>query len=74
MMARLTLAKMPARVQLRTPDGKKTVLTAGHGPAVTVTGPPEELLLFATGRPAHVDFSGDPPSDVQAVKAAPKGL
>lgn len=74
MMARLTLAKMPARVQLRTPDGKKTILTAGHGPAVTVTGgEPQELLLFATGRLAHVDFSGDP-SDVQAVKAAPKGL
>jgi uncharacterized protein (TIGR03085 family) len=72
LMAKLTLAKMPARVQLRTPDGK-TVLTAGRGPAVTVTGAPEELLLFATGRLAHVDFSGDP-SDVQAVKAAPKGL
>jgi uncharacterized protein (TIGR03085 family) len=72
LMAKLTLAKMPARVQLRTPDGK-TVLTAGRGPAVTVTGAPEELLLFSTGRVAHVDFSGDP-SDVQAVKAAPKGL
>ncbi|QEN12533.1 TIGR03085 family metal-binding protein [Mycolicibacterium sp. ELW1] len=72
MMARLTLAKMPARVQLRTPDGK-TVLTAGHGPAVTVTGAPEELLLFSTGRPAHVAFDGDP-DNVQAVKAAPKGL
>lgn len=72
LMARLTLAKMPARVQLRTPDGA-TVLTAGRGPAVTVTGEPQELLLFATGRLAHVDFSGDP-SDVQAVKGAPKGL
>ena len=72
LMARLTLAKMPARVQLRTPDGK-TVLSAGRGAPVTVTGPPEELLLFATGRAAHIDFSGDP-SDVQAVKAAPKGL
>ncbi len=72
MMARLTLSKMPARVQLRTPDGE-TVLIAGRGPAVTVTGPPEELLLFATGRLARVDYSGDP-EVVQAVQEAPKGL
>lgn len=72
MMARLTLSKMPARVQLRTPDGE-TVLVAGRGPAVTVTGPPEELLLFSTGRLARVDYSGDP-EVVQAVQNAPKGL
>jgi uncharacterized protein (TIGR03085 family) len=72
MMARLTLSKMPARVQLRTPDGE-TVLIAGRGPAVTVTGPPEELLLFSTGRLARVDYSGDP-EVVQAVQDAPKGL
>ncbi len=72
MMARLTLSKMPARVQLRTPDGQ-TVLIAGRGPAVTVTGPPEELLLFSTGRLARVDYSGDP-EVVQAVQDAPKGL
>lgn len=72
MMARLTLSKMPARVQLRTPDGE-TVLIDGRGPAVTVTGPPEELLLFSTGRLARVDYSGDP-EVVQAVQDAPKGL
>jgi uncharacterized protein (TIGR03085 family) len=72
MMARLTLSKMPARVQLRTPEGE-TVLTAGHGPAVTVTGAPEELLLFSTGRLARVDFSGDAAA-VRAVQDAPKGL
>ncbi|SBS75795.1 conserved hypothetical protein [uncultured Mycobacterium sp.] len=72
MMARLTLSKMPARVQLRTPDGE-TVLTAGRGPAVTVTGPPEELLLFSTGRLARVDYSGEP-EVVHAVQEAPKGL
>ena len=49
LMGRMTLAKAPARVRLQTPDGQ-TVLTAGQGPAVTVTGAPEELLLFATGR------------------------
>ena len=72
LMARLTLAKLPARVALRTSEGK-TVLTAGHGPAVTVTGLPEELLLFAVGRDARVEFDGDAAA-VQAVRDAPKGL
>ncbi|OCB54671.1 TIGR03085 family protein [Mycobacterium malmoense] len=72
LMARLTLAKVPGRVALRTPEGK-TLLTAGRGPAVTVTGPPEELLLFAVGRSARVEFDGDA-SAVQAVREAPKGL
>ena len=72
LMARLTLAKMPGRVALRTPEGK-TVLAAGRGPAVTVTGAPEELLLFSVGRQAQVEFDGDA-SAVQAVRDAPKGL
>lgn len=72
LMARLTLAKAPGRVALRTTEGK-TVLTAGQGPAVTVTGAPEELLLFAVGRHANVDLAGDPAA-VQAVRDAPKGL
>ncbi|TGD88902.1 TIGR03085 family protein [Mycolicibacterium sp. CH28] len=72
LMARLTLAKMPARVTLRTPDGE-SVLSAGRGPAVTVTGAPEELLLFATGRLARVEVTGDPAA-VQAIRDAPKGL
>ena len=72
LMARLTLAKVPGRVALRTPEGK-TVLTVGRGPAVTVTGPAEELLLFAVGRQARVEFDGDA-SAVQAVRDAPKGL
>jgi uncharacterized protein (TIGR03085 family) len=72
LMARLTLAKVPARVALRTSDGK-TVLTTGRGPAVTVTGAPEELLLFAVGRRVQVEFDGDA-SAVEAVRNAPKGL
>ncbi|OBB78017.1 TIGR03085 family protein [Mycobacterium colombiense] len=72
LMARLTLAKVPGRVALRTSEGK-TVLTAGQGPAVTVTGAPEELLLFAVGRQAQVEFDGDAAA-VQAVRDAPKGL
>ena len=72
LMGRMTLAKVPARLALRTPEGK-TVITAGRGPAVTVTGAPEELLLFAVGREARVEFSGDAAA-VQAVRDAPKGL
>ncbi|CDO89488.1 hypothetical protein AWC29_13225 [Mycobacterium triplex] len=72
LMARMTLAKVPGRVALRLPEGK-TVLIAGSGPAVTVTGAPEELLLFSVGREARVEFDGDP-SAVQTVRDAPKGL
>ena len=76
LMGRMTLAKVPGRVALRTPDGK-TLLTAGsrkfQGAAVTVTGAPEELLLFSVGRQARVEFDGDA-SAVQAVRDAPKGL
>jgi uncharacterized protein (TIGR03085 family) len=72
LMARLTLARVPGRVALRTPEGK-TVLSAGSGPAVVVTGAPEELLLFSVGRQARVEFEGDAAA-VQAVRDAPKGL
>src|SRR6201997_2330709 len=72
LMGRLTLARVPGRVALRTPDGK-TQLTAGRGPAVTVTGAPEELLLFSVGRQARVEFGGDAAA-VQAVRDAPKGF
>lgn len=72
LMARLTLAKVPGRIALRTPDGK-TLLTAGRGRAVTVTGAPAELLLFSVGRAARVDFDGDA-SAVREVRDAPKGL
>src|ERR1700753_1644018 len=72
LMARMTLAKVPARVALRTSEGK-TVLTAGRGPAVTVTGAPEELLLFAVGRTANVEFDGEAAA-AQGVREAPQGL
>jgi hypothetical protein len=45
----------------------------GRGPAVSVTGAPEELLLFAVGREARVSFDGDDDA-VRAVRDAPKGL
>jgi len=72
LMGRLTLAKVPVRVALRTPEGR-TLLTAGKGRPVTVTGRPEELLLFAVGRAARVEFDGDAGA-VAALQEAPKGL
>ena len=71
-MARLTLAKVPARVSLRTPDGK-TVVTVGRGPELTVTGDLPELLLFVSGRDeARLTFSDA--QAAQAVRAARRGL
>ncbi|MGE0214701.1 TIGR03085 family metal-binding protein [Mycolicibacterium sp.] len=58
MMTRMTLRNAPAKVILRTPQGK-TLATAGHGEPVTVTGDPGELLMFAAGRNEfRVTFDG----------------
>ena len=71
-MARLTLAAAPARVSLRTPDGK-TVATVGRGPQLTVTGELPELLLFVSGRDeARLTFSDA--QAIGAVRAARRGL
>jgi uncharacterized protein (TIGR03085 family) len=72
-MARLTLAKAPARVSLRTPEGK-TLATVGRGPELTVTGEPQEVLLFISGRDAvRLEFDGDA-ALVDAVRASRRGL
>lgn len=72
-MARLTLAKAPARVTLRTPQGKDLV-TLGRGPRLTVTGEPQEQLLFISGRDAvRLEFDGEPET-VDAVRANRRGL
>jgi uncharacterized protein (TIGR03085 family) len=71
-MARLALAKSPARVSLCTPDGK-TVVTVGNGPELTVTGDLPELLLFISGRDeVRLTFSDAQAS--QAVRAARRSL
>lgn len=73
LMGRLMLNKMPAQVVLRTPEGDQ-IARAGHGDTVIVTGDPQELLLFVSGRDAiHVEYDGDPQA-VAAVRAAPRGL
>jgi uncharacterized protein (TIGR03085 family) len=73
MMARMALAKAPARVTLRTPGGKD-LATAGRGESVVVTGAPLELLMFSSGRDeARVEFTGAEAA-IAAVKAGRKGL
>jgi uncharacterized protein (TIGR03085 family) len=72
-MARLTLAKAPARVTVRTPQGKDLV-TVGRGPELTITGEPQELLLFISGRDAvQLTFDGDA-ALVDEVRASRRGL
>lgn len=73
LMSRLMLGRSPAQVILRTPAGEQ-IVRAGRGDTVTVTGDPQELLLFVAGRDAvRVEFDGDPQA-VAAVRAAPRGL
>jgi uncharacterized protein (TIGR03085 family) len=72
-MARLTLAKAPARVTLRTPQGAD-VVALGRGPDLTVTGELQEHLLFISGRDAvRLTFDGDA-ALADAVRASRRGL
>jgi uncharacterized protein (TIGR03085 family) len=72
LMARLSLGKSPARVMLRTPDGK-TVAAVGRGPELIVTGELEELVLFLSGRD-EVRLTFSDAQAAQAVRAARRGL
>ena len=73
LMARMTLRRVPARVSLRTPDGR-AVVAVGSGRPVDITANPEELLLFVSGRNAvRATFTGDDTA-IAAVKAAKRGL
>jgi uncharacterized protein (TIGR03085 family) len=73
LMSRMMLSRLPAQVVLQTPTGDR-IARVGRGEAVTITGGPQELLLFVAGRDAvRLDFDGDPQA-VAAVRAAPRGL
>ena len=72
LMARLTLAKAPARVSLRTPAGK-TLAAVGRGQELIVTGDVGELTLFVAGRDeTRLTFSDA--QAVQAVRESRRGL
>lgn len=73
LMSRLMLSKLPAQIVLRTPAGGQ-IARVGRGDTVTVTGDPQELLLFVAGRDAiRVEFDGAPEA-IAAVQAAPRGF
>jgi uncharacterized protein (TIGR03085 family) len=73
LMIRMTLARAPARVTLRDPDGA-TLAKTGRGPEVVITGEPTELVLFLSGRDAvRLDFDGDP-GTITAVRSARRGM
>ncbi|MFE0103886.1 TIGR03085 family metal-binding protein [Streptomyces sp. NPDC059009] len=59
-MARMMGRKSPTGLVLRRPDGRTVVAHKG-APVVTVTGEPNELLMFAYGRQetADVELEGD---------------
>jgi uncharacterized protein (TIGR03085 family) len=61
-LARLALRRMPAAVTL-VAEGHGELTAGKGGPAVRVTGAPEELLLFLQGRQAHavVEVTGPEP-------------
>jgi uncharacterized protein (TIGR03085 family) len=73
LLARMTLRAVPLGVVLRRPDGAeiRSRLVRRGATAVTVTGDPVELALFAFGRGevAEVGFEGRP-SDVEAVRTS----
>jgi uncharacterized protein (TIGR03085 family) len=74
---RLTMRSVPLGVALAWPGhGQLTTPRARrHGVAVTVSGPPVELALFAFGRQAvaQVDYDGKP-LDVERVRGARMGI
>ncbi|UUO01653.1 TIGR03085 family metal-binding protein [Mycolicibacterium novocastrense] len=73
LMAKMTLAKAPARMTLKTPQGK-VLATVGKGQPLTVVGEAQELLLFISGRDeVRLDFDGDP-ATVEAVRGNRRGL
>lgn len=73
LMAKMTLAKAPARMTLKTPQGK-VLATAGKGQPLTVVGEAQELLLFISGRDeVRLDFDGDA-ATVDAVRTNRRGL
>ncbi|MGB6207532.1 TIGR03085 family metal-binding protein [Mycobacterium sp.] len=73
LLSRLTLAKLPAKVLLQTTEGRR-IARVGRGDPVTVTGEPQELVLFVAGRDVgRVEFDGDAGA-IAAVRGARRGL
>ncbi|GIL26034.1 TIGR03085 family protein [Actinocatenispora comari] len=69
MLTTVSMRRLPVRVTLAAPEyGERTV---GAGPHVRLTGPPGELLVFASGRQDAARLSAEGPSEsVQALREA----
>jgi uncharacterized protein (TIGR03085 family) len=61
--AKLVLRKTPASITVSTP-GVGTVTAGRGGPAVELTGPAPELVLFLTGRQEHAVVELTGPDDI----------
>jgi uncharacterized protein (TIGR03085 family) len=73
LLSRMALGKQPAQLTLQTTDGRR-IARVGRGDPVTVTGEPQELVLFVAGRDAvRVEFDGDPQA-IAAVRGSHRGL
>lgn len=73
MTGKMALRSAPVRVTVRTRAGQ-SLLVAGSGDAVTVTGTPGELTLFLFGRaPVDLDFVGSDES-IAALHAVQRGF
>ncbi|WP_182354673.1 TIGR03085 family metal-binding protein [Flaviflexus huanghaiensis] len=74
-MAQLLFLTAPVRVVLHSPDfGDITALaTKRHDTTVTVIGNPLELAMFAFGREADVEFSGDE-TDITKLKNSDRSV
>ncbi|HZC09107.1 MAG TPA: TIGR03085 family metal-binding protein [Mycobacterium sp.] len=73
LLSRMALGKQPAQLTLQTTGGRR-VARVGRGEPVTVTGEPQELVLFVAGRDAvRVEFDGDPQA-IAAVRGSHRGL
>ena len=72
--ARMAFRKVRAGVVLGRSDGTTHVAKA-ESPAVTISGPPAELVLFSSGRRNHarVQIDGDPAA-LEALAAAQLGV
>ena len=72
--SRMVFRKVGAGVVLQRPDGTSHVAKAGS-PAVTISGPPGEIVLFSSGRGTHarVKIDGDPEA-LEALAAARLGV
>jgi uncharacterized protein (TIGR03085 family) len=67
------LRRSPVGVVLARPNGERFAVRTGPG-VVTVVGEPGELVLFAWGRDAaRVELQGGA-ADVEALRAAPRGV